>query len=335
MYCTFCGARQESEESRCVNCGSLPFTRPDPIRASADVVVSASQTGGTATGAAVSPQLADSALGEITTSVLDKGAGNWRYIWLTLVVLMLGVSMGGAAFSLFSSLGNSPDNGGEAIGRGLISWIVMILAAKSTWRGIQKREANDSFRQRHWRFQLILSLVFVSLVLCGVGFGIWNSGRIEKANRIQKIIDDNSDLQAKAADFRRRLGEIRQRETPTFGDYYRQCQELEALLNDVAPLQERGRKMIFNLRDAVGNDEKTSKLVNTTFELLEKDTELLNALRREIQYSHTLITLQGRQQTEYYSSKIIPLQHDENRLLDEEKSLARKLQGSGVTMLPE
>jgi hypothetical protein len=183
---------------------------------------------------------------------------------------------------------------------------------------------------------IAVSVTSIALFASGIGLGIWNSGRIKTADAIRKISADNADLNAKGAEFRRQLYQIRHRETPTMRDYYDQCAEVEKLLNDYEPNRQRALDGIHKAEQILPPDEKsgTAMLVGVD-EIFRLDDQIILDLRQEVAYSKVLMELPNRQQAQFYRNNIQPLYEHENDLADKEAKKLEELRKSGVKIPAE
>src|SRR5665213_335403 len=201
------------------------------------------------------------------------------------------------------------------------------------WRGISSREpkSESQFRIRHRRLKIAASATVIALVVAGVGLGVWNSRRIRTADAIRKIGAENADLQAKGAEFRRQLYEVRHREVPTMQDYYDQCAEAEKLLDDYEPTRRRAIGMIGQMEQILPPDDKSGTAMWKGLDEVEKlDDQIIRDIRQEIAYSKVLMQLPVRQQKQFYGDNILPLSEDENALADQELKKLEELQKLGV-----
>jgi len=268
----------------------------------------------------------------------SKGAGKGRYALTGVLVFIFAALLAMNMFTFLSELDSNPEKAGESVGKSIFPMMFWLVMAFLAWRGIKSREPETEphFRVRHRRFMIAVSVTSIALFASGIGLGIWNSGRIKTADAIRKISADNADLNAKGAEFRRQLYQIRHRETPTMRDYYDQCAEVEKLLNDYEPNRQRALDGIHKAEQILPPDEKsgTAMLVGVD-EIFRLDDQIILDLRQEVAYSKVLMELPNRQQAQFYRNNIQPLYEHENDLADKEAKKLEELRKSGVKIPAE
>lgn len=152
----------------------------------------------------------------------------------------------------------------------------------------------------------------------------WNSNRLSKAHRIEDLLKEAAELEAKSAEFTRRIQELRSRPTLAMKDYYDQCTQLEPTINSVTSATEKSRGLLDQVIPEFLDDAKTLGALNSLKRSLELDQRLQNDVRQEILLSKTLMHLEPSEQVEFYAMSIHPLQEEEKQLaVEEQQALAQ------------
>jgi hypothetical protein len=343
MFCGKCGSLVPANASFCPRCGKLVVAaqgsptvpRVMPVSDSAVLIPQVSSHEAGPDSAKLPEQSGLDNPPQSQVSAVWKGAGKGRYLLTVVLTIIFAALLGSNAFVFLSDLDPNPEKAGETLGKSIIPlafWFVMALLA---WRGIKSREPDSElrFRLRHRRFKTATSIGVVLIVLVGFALGVWNSHRIKVADAIRKLAADNADLQSKGVEFRHQLSAIRHRDTPTMLDYYNQCMEVEKLLDDYEPNRARASSLIQKMRRTVPSDDQSSAaMFNGMDDLLSLDDKIIRDLRQEVAYSKVLITLPSRQQTQFYSETILPVQKDEDALVAQETKKLEEVRALGVQL---
>src|SRR5215471_11294873 len=161
----------------------------------------------------------------------------------------------------------------------------------------------------------------------------WNSGRLTRAQRLEGVLKDAADSQAKSAEFTRRIQELRSRPTLAMKDYYDQCLALEPAANAATSATENSRSLLDQVIPDFYDDAKTLGALNSLKRALELDQRVQNDVRQEVLLSKTLMNLEPSEQVEFYAMSIHPLQEEEKQLAVEEQQTLSQLR-DGSTKLP-
>ena len=161
----------------------------------------------------------------------------------------------------------------------------------------------------------------------------WNSGRLTKAQKLEGVLKDAADSQAKSAEFTRRIQELRSRPTLAMKDYYDQCLALEPAANAATSATENSRSLLDQVIPDFYDDSKTLGALNSLKRALDLDQRVQNDVRQEVLLSKTLMHLEPSEQVEFYAMSIHPLQEEEKQLAVEEQQTLSQLR-DGSTKLP-
>lgn len=168
---------------------------------------------------------------------------------------------------------------------------------------------------------IIISIVAVILLLLGNSLVMRNDSLIEKDRVFRELVAENQALQAKASEFKMKLGRIRAEESSTFAEYYQQCLKLESLLNEYDPIHERYRGYLARIADRFEGDAQGKQRYEIITKIEEKDSQILEKFRQEISRGKALISLPKDRQRGWYESNIVPLRNEIVRLQKEEMEL--------------
>ncbi|HTC92209.1 MAG TPA: zinc ribbon domain-containing protein [Terriglobales bacterium] len=157
----------------------------------------------------------------------------------------------------------------------------------------------------------------------------WNSFRMEKTHRIEQLLKQASDSQAKSTAFTRQIQELRSRPATTMKDYYDQCLELESRLNNVSSETQKSAALVDQLIPEFRDDPKILLALNDMKKVLELDTRVQNDVRQETLLSKTLMHLEPSEQIEFYSMTIHSLQEEEKQLAIEEQQVVAQIHDEG------
>jgi hypothetical protein len=185
-------------------------------------------------------------------------------------------------------------------------------------------------------FQVVLQkhpvsvyLAAIIVVLMLIMFWRWNSFRMERAHRIEQLLKEASDSQAKSTAFTRQIQELRSRPTTTMKDYYDQCLELESRLNNVSSETQKSAALVDQLIPEFRDDPKILLALNDMKKVLDLDTRVQNDVRQETLLSKTLMHLEPSEQIEFYSMTIHSLQEEEKQLAIEEQQAVAQIHDEG------
>jgi len=172
-------------------------------------------------------------------------------------------------------------------------------------------------------------LAAIIVVLMLIMFWRWNSFRMERTHRIEQLLKEASDSQAKSTAFTRQVQELRSRPTTTMKDYYDQCLELESRLNNVGAATDRSATLVDQLMPEFHDDPKILLALNDMKKVLELDKRVQNDVRQETLLSKTLMHLEPSEQIEFYSMTIHSLQEEEKQLAVEEQQAVAQIHDEG------
>src|SRR5579859_1120354 len=167
------------------------------------------------------------------------------------------------------------------------------------------------------------------VVLMSIMLWRWNSFRMERTHRIEQLLKQASDSQAKSTAFTRQIQELRSRPTTTMKDYYEQCLELESRLNNVSSETQKSAALVDQLIPEFRDDPKILLALNDMKKVLDLDTRVQNDVRQEALLSKTLMHLEPSEQIEFYSMTIHSLQEEEKQLAAEEQQAVAQIHDEG------
>jgi len=167
------------------------------------------------------------------------------------------------------------------------------------------------------------------VVLMSIMLWRWNSFRMERTHRIEQLLKQASDSQAKSTAFTRQIQELRSHPTTTMKDYYEQCLELESRLNNVSSETQKSAALVDQLIPEFRDDPKILLALNDMKKVLDLDTRVQNDVRQETLLSKTLMHLEPSEQIEFYSMTIHSLQEEEKQLAAEEQQAVAQIHDEG------
>ena len=193
----------------------------------------------------------------------------------------------------------------------------------------QPRPAQSWFQVVLQKHPVSVYLAAIIVVLMLIMFWRWNSFRMERAHRIEQLLKEASDSQAKSTAFTRQIQELRSRPTTTMKDYYDQCLELESRLNNVSSETQKSAALVDQLIPEFRDDPKILLALNDMKKVLDLDTRVQNDVRQETLLSKTLMHLEPSEQIEFYSMTIHSLQEEEKQLAIEEQQAVAQIHDEG------
>jgi hypothetical protein len=246
----------------------------------------------------------------------------WQYIALSVILtflVLLLVAPASALVSVVLSLllglpGRGPDAVSSVLAVPLLFWLLLLAFAKVLWRSIEQRERRDILESRHKELKRSVCIGLVAVMLIGGILAGLNARQAQRAPNGERAA---ADLEAKQAEFGRRLHEIRYRRANSYEEYYKQCADMEQLIKEYAPVRQEFRRIALGAYATTGSD-KEARMAASVRAFFEKDDSILADYQKEITYSRTIVTLPPRIQRSFYESNIVPLQQEETRLAAEE-----------------
>jgi len=193
----------------------------------------------------------------------------------------------------------------------------------------QPKPAQSWFHVVLQKHPVSVYLAAAIVVLMAIMLWRWNSFRMEKNHRIEQLLKEASDSQAKSTAFTRQIQELRSRPTMTMKDYYEQCLELESRLNNVSSETQKSAALVDQLIPEFRDDPKILLALNDMKKVLDLDTRVQNDVRQEALLSKTLMHLEPSEQIEFYSMTIHSLQEEEKQLAAEEQQAVAQIHDEG------
>jgi hypothetical protein len=324
MFCFQCGTELPDEALFCFRCGaSMPGgldkgstepSRPTEDRPAAIGVREASQ-----------PQVLFS----------SKKGSRSSYVWLSIDLFLLVVLLAlGICNLTWKTMAGQHEDAGKSAGQLLIPVIFLGFGAKRAWASLLEKEpeSDSSFKKKHRRFFQVATVCSLLVLATGWAFGLTIGQRVEKRQRLEHVLSDLGRAAPKNAEFRQRLTALRSAETPTMEDYYRQCLNLEALLDEFEPQRQRNMELFKTVSRETGEYPRLQPTIELLGRINQKDEEIILVLRREVAKAKQLWSLPYYRQSAFYEREILPIQAEIERLATEELAMLREAQQRGVSL---
>jgi hypothetical protein len=112
-------------------------------------------------------------------------------------------------------------------------------------------------------------------------------------------------------------------ETPTFDVYYRQCLQLQRVLDDYEPQRRKDAELLNSISaklesSSEPNDNSgVAETIQRIRSYVDKDTEIIDAWREEISKARELANLPDSQKVGFWNSDIAPIRAKQEKLISE------------------
>jgi len=183
--------------------------------------------------------------------------------------------------------------------------------------------------QRHPVAVLATAALVVVGLLATISLWRWTANRAARSHRIENLLKDTAELQAKSAGFTKRIQELRSGPALSMMDYHDQCLGLEPLLNDASSTTEKGEVLVDQAIPEFQDDPKIFPVLNDMKKALDLDKRLQTDVKQETLLVKTLMHLEPNEQTEFFAMSIKPLQDEEKQLASEEQQTLAQIQNEG------
>jgi hypothetical protein len=324
MFCFQCGTQLPDEASFCFRCGS-----PMPKGFDTTAVEHSGPT------EQRSAAIGESEASEPQSVLSTEKGGRSSYVWLSIdLFLLVGLLALGICNLTWKSMAGQHEDAGKSVGQLLIPVIFLGFGAKRAWASllVKEPESNSSFKKKHGRFLQVATVFSLLILATGWGLGLSIGQRVEKRQRLERLLSDMGRVAPKNAEFRQRLTALRSAATPTMEDYYKQCLGLEALLDEFEPQRERNMELFKSFTQELAEYPKLRPSIELLGRINQKDAEIILALRREVAQAKELWSLPYYRQSAFYEREILPIQAEIERLATEELAMLREAQQRGVAL---
>jgi hypothetical protein len=257
------------------------------------------------------------------------------YVWLSLdLFLLVGLLALGICNLTWKSMAGQHEDAGKSAGQLAILVMFLGFGAKRAWASLLEKEpeSNSSFKKKHRHFLQVATVCSSLVLVAGWAFGLSIGQRVEKRQRIERLLSDLERAAPKNAEFRQRLTALRSAETPTMEDYYKQCLGLDALLDEFEPQRQRIKELFKSVTREMGEYPRLRPSIELFGRINQKDAEIILALRREVAKAKELWSLPYYRQSAFYEREILPIQAEIERLATEELAMLREAQQRGLAL---
>jgi hypothetical protein len=181
---------------------------------------------------------------------------------------------------------------------------------------------------------LIIAIVY--LCIGGAWFGIMQYRSRDRDERIhQLLIQARTSLGPANEDFRRKMGQIMERDPQTFADFETRNDSLESLLDTNDVTMNKSRQILGQLQEEFSDSTNVQSMITTLEQVLDNDSKTFGYLREEITCSRVLARSTKVEQSNFRERCIAPGQEKMAPLLLNEEILLRELQSKGATLPPD
>jgi len=181
---------------------------------------------------------------------------------------------------------------------------------------------------------LIIATVYVCIGIAW--FGIMQYRSEAHNERIhQLLIQARTSLGPANEDFRRRMGQIMERDPQTFAEFESRNDSLESLLDTNDTTMNRSRQILGQLQEEFADSQNVQSMISTLGQVLDNDSKIFGYLREEIACSRVLANSTKFEQSNFRERCIAPAQEKMSPLLLNEGKLLRELQSKGATLPPD
>jgi len=251
---------------------------------------------------------------EATTETPEKGKSSWWVRWGTVIFVWAGFQ-GGMNSTAAQSIA-------EVKARFILYFIFTV------W-GITQFIAGRTIKRT-----LIIAIVY--LCIGGAWFGIMQYRSRDRDERIhQLLIQARTSLGPANEDFRRKMGQIMERDPQTFADFETRNDSLESLLDTNDVTMNKSRQILGQLQEEFSDSTNVQSMITTLEQVLDNDSKTFGYLREEITCSRVLARSTKVEQSNFRERCIAPGQEKMAPLLLNEEILLRELQSKGATLPPD
>lgn len=242
---------------------------------------------------------------------------------------------------------------------GKISWWVrwgLVIVGWTAFRGAMNSTAAQSVAESRARFILYFiftvwgitqfiagrtikrTLVIATVYVCiGIAwFGIVQYRSAAHDERIHQLLTQaRTSLGPANEDFRRRMGQIMERDPQTFAEFESRNNSLESLLDTNDTTMNRSRQILGQLQEEFADSQNVQSMISTLGQVFDNDSKIFGYLREEIACSRVLANSTKLEQSNFRERCIAPAQEKMSPLLLNEDKLLRELQSKGATLPPD
>ncbi len=189
------------------------------------------------------------------------------------------------------------------------------------------------------RWLTIKRTIIIATVMYVIGIGWLATMKHDSGARSERIhqllIQARTSLGPANEDFRRRMGQIMERDPQTFTEFESRNDSLESLLDSNDATMNRSRQILGQLQEEFADSQNVQSMITSLGQVLDNDSKIYGYLREEIACSRVLAGSTKLEQSKFRERCIVPEQEKMSPLLLNEDRLLRELQSKGATLPPD
>lgn len=247
---------------------------------------------------------------EAATDSPEKGKTSWFVRW-------------GLVFAFWTGLNSTVAHSVADVKARLIVFFIFTV-----W-GITQLIAGRTIKRT-----LIIATVYVCIGIAWFGIVQYRS-EVHNERIHQLLIQARTSLGPANEDFRRRMGQIMERDPQTFAEFESRNDSLESLLDTNDTTMNKSRQILGQLQEEFADSQNVQSMISTLGQVLDNDSKIFGYLREEIACSRVLANSTKLEQSNFRERCIAPAQEKMSPLLLNEDKLLRELQSKGATLPPD